>query len=110
VEQLPGYISSSKILDSNEKEAIAGNLLFNEIYAKCDNQKTITNFFKKEDKETKTIISKRKTNVEAPIINKQMTLDFQKMNKYLIRENKEKEKEKEKEKSKENKNTFVLEL
>ena len=42
VTELPGYKSSSKSLSIEEREMIAGDLLFRDIYAKCNNQKVHT--------------------------------------------------------------------
>ena len=54
VEQLPGYIKSSKVLDPDEKENLAGELLFNDIYSKCNKQNTLLKYIVKTNTTTNT--------------------------------------------------------
>jgi len=54
VEQLPGYTHTSKVLSDVEKERVAGDLLFGNIFNKCDKQSSLTNLgFKRIDKPEK---------------------------------------------------------
>jgi len=97
VEQLPGYVKSSKLLTPEEKEDIAGDLVFKSIYSKCDsmNKKLYTHKFASrygftvqtnEEKETMNKIIKENKTVEtivSTIQKKQTTLNFGKLDAYL---------------------------
>ena len=86
VNQCPGYVKPTKDLTIDEKEHYAGELLFNSIYDKLNKQsvRTFANRFGFEVKQTTT---KPKQVKEVPfsiVTRKQSTINFQKLDRYLI--------------------------
>ena len=100
VEQLPGFVKSSKQLTPDEKEAVAGELLFNDIYKRCDKEnnrlqtKKFADRFGFTMKETPQVVEKSKTvkNIVSTIQMKQSTLNFSKLDSYLNSVDKKKKK------------------
>ena len=109
VDQLPGYVTPKKPMAIEEKEHYAGELLFRDIYTKCDNQ-TVRSFAEKFGftikPGTKTT-SRPIHHIQTKAEKKKEVVNFPKLDRYLIsnyeKEKKEKEKKdkgkKEKEKS-----------
>ena len=86
VEELPGYNNTDRSLSPEEREAYAGDLLFNDIYAKCDNQKVHT-FAEKygftiSKKEKETTISKAAV-LKKPLLKKQQMVNLNKLDRFL---------------------------
>jgi DNA polymerase elongation subunit (family B) len=101
VEQLPGYVKSSKELTCSEKEELAGNLLFSEIYSKCNKEnkhlytKRFADKFGFTMKDTKVDSyekNKEVKNIVSTIQMKQSTLNFSKLDSYLNTVDKKKKK------------------
>jgi DNA polymerase elongation subunit (family B) len=100
VEQLPGFVKSSKQLTADEKEVVAGELLFNDIYKRCDKENNRLQTKKFADrfgfimKETPQVVEKSKTvkNIVSTIQMKQSTLNFSKLDSYLNSVDKKKKK------------------
>jgi len=102
VDQLPGYVAPKSPMVTEEREQYAGELLFRDIYAKCNNQ-NVRSFaekygFQVKASEKKVVVPKPQPKV--PTKNKEV-LNFQKLDRYLIsnynKELKEKRELKEKE-------------
>jgi DNA polymerase elongation subunit (family B) len=107
IEQLPGYTKPAHIMCVEEREQYAGKLVFDSIYALCDKQ-TVRNFANKFGIEVKEHVEKRPRTravvaAEQPKEKKQMTLNFAKLDRYLIQQHDEK-------KRKEKKTTLVVEV
>lgn len=107
VEQLPGYVKPKHSICVEEREQYSGNLLFNNIYKLCDSQ-IVRNFANKFGMEVK--VSEKKPRItkplEEPVVEKkQMTLNFQKLDRFLIQQYDEK-----KRKEKKNTNSLVVEV
>jgi len=91
VDQMPGYLKPAQPLSIEEKEAYAGELLFKNIYAKCDNQ-NVRNFANKFGFEVKPSVPKtvKPTSLTATPVNKKQTMiNFQKLDRYLIQQHDE---------------------
>ena len=84
----------------DEKEAVAGELLFNDIYKRCDKEnnrlqtKKFADRFGFTMKETPQVVEKSKTvkNIVSTIQMKQSTLNFSKLDSYLNSVDKKKKK------------------
>jgi DNA polymerase elongation subunit (family B) len=100
VEQLPGFVKSSKQLTADEKEVVAGELLFNDIYKRCDKEnnrlqtKKFADRFGFTMKETPQVVEKSRVvkNIVSTIQMKQSTLNFSKLDSYLNSVDKKKKK------------------
>jgi hypothetical protein len=98
VDQMPGYLKPAQPLSIEEKEAYAGELLFKNIYAKCDNQ-NVRNFANKFGFEVKPSVPKavKPTSITATPVNKKQTMiNFQKLDRYLIQQHDEEKKKRNK--------------
>ena len=107
VDQMPGGVKDVKQMEMAEREYLAGQLLFKEVYDKCE-KVNVRNFAKKfgfEVKQKETVIKKTKEVILEPL-KKQSILNFQKMNQYIIQGQKEQQKEQQKKKN----NSVVLEI
>ena len=99
VEQLPGYVKPSNTMCTEEKEVYAGELIFRSIYNKCDNQ-VVRNFAKKFGFQVEEKVDKVDKVDKVPLIRskmkstKNMEVNFQKIDRYLIKEYDEKKKKK----------------
>jgi DNA polymerase elongation subunit (family B) len=108
IEQLPGYTKLSHTMCIEEREQYAGKLLFNAIYTLCDKQ-TVRSFANKFGIQVKENPIEKRPRTRATVAveqskeKKQMTLNFAKLDRYLIQQHDEK-KRKEK---KTNNNTLV---
>lgn len=94
VDQLPGYVKPKNSLSIEEKQAYAGDLLFKTIYNKCD-KVNIRNFASRFGFEVKATVSKPKStvNLDTPRKTKvQATINFQKLDRYLISKHDEEKK------------------
>jgi len=85
VDQMPGYIAPKTIMCAEEKEQYAGELLFRDIYAKCDKQ-NVRSFAEKFG--FAVISSEKKTTSKiqpkAPTKKKGEVFNFQKLDRFLI--------------------------
>jgi len=98
VEQMPGYTEPKQSLSIEEKEHYAGELLFKSIYAKCNNQ-NVRNFANKFGFEIK-VAPQNKTvksnSVIEPVVKKQKVINFDKLDRYLIKQHDEEKKKQKK--------------
>jgi DNA polymerase elongation subunit (family B) len=113
VEQLPGYVKPRHILCVEEREKYSGELLFNDIYAKCDNQnvRSFANRFgftvKESEKKEKTKTVKQ---ISAPVQNKKKQLvNYPKLDRFLIQQYDEEIKKRKDKKKNNDENTIVIE-
>jgi DNA polymerase elongation subunit (family B) len=112
VEQLPGYVAPKNIMCVEERENYAGKLLFDKIYRLCEKY-TVRNFANKFGIEVKpseikkTVSTVSTVSSTAPKDKKQMTLNFQKLDRFLVQQYDEK---KRKERKKNEDSTLVVEV
>ena len=84
VNELPGYTSDKRALSPEEREGFAGDLLFKDIYAKCDNQKVHTFAEKfgftitKKNESTRTILPKKAN------LKKEQMVNLNKLDRFLV--------------------------
>ena len=90
VTELPGYKSSSKSLSIEEREMIAGDLLFRDIYAKCNNQKIHTfaeKFGFTVQPSTKSTVVKNRSQNPVQLkstIKKDQMINLNKLDRFLV--------------------------
>ena len=99
VNQLPGYVTPAKPMAIEEKEHYAGELLFRDIYAKCDKQtvRDCANIFGfVVTPSSKTSTPKPIQHVQSKATKKKEVLNFPKLDRYLIANHEKEKKEKEK--------------
>lgn len=114
VDKLPGYTYTSKVLSDVEKERLAGDLLFGNIFNKCDKQSTLTNLgfkrIEKPDKSEKAVSTKPVVQaVISSIQKKQTMINMNSLTNMFLEQMSASKKEEEKQK-KNKKNTVSLEV
>lgn len=90
VEQLPGYVKPKHTLCVEERERYSGELLFSDIYAKCDNQ-NVRSFANKFGFTVKDVEKKEGAKIvkpiSAPLQNKKKQLvNYPKLDRFLIQQ------------------------
>ena len=101
IELLPGYVRPRNIMCIEERQTYAGDLLFKKIYDKCEKLK-VRNFANKFGFEVKpsTTEKRKPTTSSEPVKSlKQVTLNFAKLNRAIIKEYDTKKAEERKKKS-----------
>jgi hypothetical protein len=101
VDQIPGYVKPTATLCIEEKEHYAGDLLFKSIYERCDKQ-IVRNFANRFGFQVKPQPQEKQQEKQVqPILaqtsrKKQATINFQKLDRYLIEKHDEEKRKKKK--------------
>jgi hypothetical protein len=111
VEQLPGYVKPRYTLCVEERERYSGDLLFTDIYSKCDNQ-NLRSFANKFGFTVKDVEKKETTKLEKPISaplqnKKKQVVNYPKLDRFLIQQYDEEIKKRKEKKT--NDNSVVIE-
>lgn len=83
VDQMPGYVAPKTPMAIEEKEQYAGELLFKDIYAKCDKQ-NVRGFAQKYGFEVTSTVKKTRISQPKAPLKKKEVFNFQKLDRYLI--------------------------